>query len=78
VWIIDPLDGTREYGEGRADWAVHVALWQDGELEPYLAPALLSRLITNVKGTKAGAFVGSEYDTQSVDWLSFHAAELSD
>lgn len=26
VWIIDPLDGTREYCEGRADWAVHVAL----------------------------------------------------
>jgi 3'(2'), 5'-bisphosphate nucleotidase len=32
VWIIDPLDGTREYSEGRSDWAVHVALWQDGEL----------------------------------------------
>ncbi|WP_324275654.1 inositol monophosphatase family protein [Blastococcus brunescens] len=32
VWIIDPLDGTREYSEGRHDWAVHVALWQDGEL----------------------------------------------
>jgi 3'(2'), 5'-bisphosphate nucleotidase len=31
VWIIDPLDGTREYGEhGRTDWAVHVALWADG------------------------------------------------
>ena len=31
VWIIDPLDGTREFGEpGRDDWAVHVALWQDG------------------------------------------------
>ena len=29
VWIIDPLDGTREFGEpGRADWAVHVALWE--------------------------------------------------
>lgn len=28
VWIIDPLDGTREYAEGRPDWAVHVALWQ--------------------------------------------------
>ncbi len=29
VWIIDPLDGTREYGEpGRHDWAVHVALWE--------------------------------------------------
>jgi 3'(2'), 5'-bisphosphate nucleotidase len=26
VWIIDPLDGTREYGERRTDWAVHVAL----------------------------------------------------
>ena len=31
VWIIDPLDGTREYGEGRSDWAVHVALAVDGE-----------------------------------------------
>jgi 3'(2'), 5'-bisphosphate nucleotidase len=30
VWIIDPLDGTREYGEGRTDWAVHVALAVDG------------------------------------------------
>jgi 3'(2'), 5'-bisphosphate nucleotidase len=31
VWIVDPLDGTREYGEpGRADWAVHVALWVRG------------------------------------------------
>jgi 3'(2'), 5'-bisphosphate nucleotidase len=28
VWIVDPLDGTREYGEGRTDWAVHVALWE--------------------------------------------------
>ena len=28
VWIIDPLDGTREFSEpGRKDWAVHVALW---------------------------------------------------
>ena len=33
VWIVDPLDGTREFSElGRADWAVHVALWADGEL----------------------------------------------
>ena len=31
VWIVDPLDGTREFGEeGRTDWAVHVALWQAG------------------------------------------------
>jgi 3'(2'), 5'-bisphosphate nucleotidase len=33
VWIVDPLDGTREFSElGRDDWAVHVALWQGGEL----------------------------------------------
>ena len=30
VWIVDPLDGTREFGEGRDDWAVHVALAVDG------------------------------------------------
>ncbi len=30
VWIVDPLDGTREYSEGRSDWAVHVALAVDG------------------------------------------------
>jgi 3'(2'), 5'-bisphosphate nucleotidase len=33
VWIVDPLDGTREFGEGdRSDWAVHVALWEQGAL----------------------------------------------
>lgn len=33
VWIVDPLDGTREFSElGREDWAVHVALWERGEL----------------------------------------------
>ena len=33
AWIVDPLDGTREFGEeGRTDWAVHVALWERGEL----------------------------------------------
>jgi len=33
VWIVDPLDGTREFSElGRVDWAVHVALWQSGEI----------------------------------------------
>ncbi len=30
VWIIDPVDGTREYGEERSDWAVHVGLAVDG------------------------------------------------
>jgi 3'(2'), 5'-bisphosphate nucleotidase len=31
VWIVDPLDGTREFGEeGNSDWAVHIALWERG------------------------------------------------
>jgi 3'(2'), 5'-bisphosphate nucleotidase len=31
VWIVDPLDGTREFSEGRDDWAVHVALTVAGQ-----------------------------------------------
>lgn len=31
VWIVDPVDGTREYGEARPDWAVHVGLAINGE-----------------------------------------------
>ena len=32
TWIIDPLDGTREFGEvPRVDWAVHVALVEAGQ-----------------------------------------------
>ncbi len=30
VWIVDPVDGTREYGEARTDWAVHVGLAVNG------------------------------------------------
>jgi 3'(2'), 5'-bisphosphate nucleotidase len=30
VWMVDPLDGTKEFGERRADWAVHVGLALDG------------------------------------------------
>jgi 3'(2'), 5'-bisphosphate nucleotidase len=36
VWIVDPLDGTREFSEeGRTDWAVHVALWSHSSGVPY-------------------------------------------
>jgi len=31
VWIVDPLDGTREFAEGRSDWAVHIALVSGGK-----------------------------------------------
>jgi 3'(2'), 5'-bisphosphate nucleotidase len=47
VWIIDPLDGTTEYGEpGRTDWAVHVALWQRGTGLTDAAVALPARGVT--------------------------------
>jgi 3'(2'), 5'-bisphosphate nucleotidase len=36
LWIVDPLDGTREFGEpGRSDWAVHIALWVRSSSAPY-------------------------------------------
>jgi 3'(2'), 5'-bisphosphate nucleotidase len=51
VWIIDPLDGTREFGElERTDWAVHVALWDRGRLVAG-AVALPAQDVTLVAGT---------------------------
>ena len=49
VWIVDPLDGTREYADpDRHDWAVHVALWSAGELTAAAValPALGEVLVT--------------------------------
>ena len=52
VWIIDPLDGTREYGERdergvwRDDFAVHVALWERGRGLTVGAVSLPARNIT--------------------------------
>ena len=51
VWIIDPLDGTREFGEvPRVDWAVHVALWERGTLVAgaVARPAMGATLSTGV------------------------------
>ncbi len=44
VWIVDPLDGTREFGEeGRTDWAVHIGLWARASAAPSrLAAAAIS------------------------------------
>lgn len=50
VWIVDPLDGTREYSEGRTDWAVHVALSIDGTPGPS-AVALPGQGVTLCTGT---------------------------
>ncbi|MCH7233068.1 3'(2'),5'-bisphosphate nucleotidase CysQ [Glycomyces sp. L485] len=62
VWIIDPLDGTREYSEaGRDDWAVHVGLWQRGLGLTASAVALPAQDVTlrtderyRVPGARAG------------------------
>jgi 3'(2'), 5'-bisphosphate nucleotidase len=62
VWIVDPLDGTREFGEaGRTDWAVHVALWELGELTAgaVALPAQGKVLSTaELPGTAAGPLTG--------------------
>jgi 3'(2'), 5'-bisphosphate nucleotidase len=56
VWIVDPLDGTREFAEeGRSDWAVHVALWTTAAPAPPLArPRAYSKRRTHVLVKKAG------------------------
>jgi 3'(2'), 5'-bisphosphate nucleotidase len=61
VWIVDPIDGTREFSElGRSDWAVHVALWERGELTAgaVAIPAQGLTLGTGEQLAVAGAVVG--------------------
>ncbi len=57
VWIIDPLDGTREYGEARADWAVHVALAIDGiaAVGAVALPAIGVTLLSSPPATQQAA-----------------------
>lgn len=51
IWIVDPLDGTREYAEPpRSDWAVHVALWADGD---FLAGAIALPALDELYSTQA-------------------------
>jgi 3'(2'), 5'-bisphosphate nucleotidase len=62
VWIVDPLDGTREFGEpGRTDWAVHVALWEraaaagSGDLVAgAVALPAQDRVLSTVPGSQPG------------------------
>ena len=54
VWIVDPLDGTSEFGEpGRTDWAVHVALWEAAAVGPTTGGLTTGGLTTD--GLTAGA-----------------------
>ena len=44
VWIVDPLDGTREFSEPpRDDWAVHVALWEGRDREGELTAGAVAQ-----------------------------------
>jgi len=57
LWVIDPLDGTREYSEGRSDWAVHVALAVGGRavVGAVALPGLHEVLSTGAAPTMAPA-----------------------
>lgn len=62
VWIIDPLDGTREYGmAGREDWAVHVALWQSGV---GITAAAVAQPSLHVVYANDNAFLGQRAETR--------------
>ena len=53
VWIVDPVDGTREYGEERTDWAVHVGMAVNGE--PVLGAVALPGLDVVLRSDQPGA-----------------------
>ncbi|MGN9840706.1 3'(2'),5'-bisphosphate nucleotidase CysQ [Nonomuraea sp. H19] len=63
VWIVDPLDGTREFSEeGRADWAVHVALWERGRLSAgAVALPAQGRTLTTADPPKLPEFAGGRF-----------------
>ena len=61
VWIVDPLDGTREFGEpGRTDWAVHVALVVDGT--PHACAVALPAQDNVVLSTAPAPTLRAEHD----------------
>ena len=61
VWIVDPLDGTREFGEaGRTDWAVHVALVLNGN--PYACAVALPAQDDAVMATAPAPVLAPEHD----------------
>jgi 3'(2'), 5'-bisphosphate nucleotidase len=65
VWIVDPLDGTREFGEpGRTDWAVHVALWESRDGGELTAGAVALPAQNQVLSTTAA---GGERQRCSID-----------
>ena len=82
VWIVDPLDGTREYClPGRPDWAVHVALWQRGRgitdaavAQPVLGEVYTSASARFAAGPRADSVLVS--DSRPPDWAPAVAEAL--
>jgi 3'(2'), 5'-bisphosphate nucleotidase len=71
VWIIDPLDGTREFTlPGRDDWAVHVALWQSGAGITDAAVALPARGEVHATDTPVAGAGRSASDRQPIVLVS--------
>lgn len=72
VWIIDPLDGTREYGGVRQDWAVHIALAEEGQVTvaavgmPDLGQVFTSAESRAVDGPRTNRFVISRNSTPDI------------
>jgi 3'(2'), 5'-bisphosphate nucleotidase len=85
VWIIDPLDGTREYGmEGRTDWAVHVALWERGAADSGITAAAVAQPALDtvyssdsaVAPAKDASGVYLVSDTRPPEWAAHVAARM--
>lgn len=72
VWIIDPLDGTREYAGGRQDWAVHIALAENGKIVeaavgmPDLGRVFSSAEVRAVQGQRTNRLVISQNTTPAI------------
>jgi 3'(2'), 5'-bisphosphate nucleotidase len=77
VWIIDPLDGTREFSSGRDDWAVHIALTIDGQPAdcavslPAIGEIYTTDTVPSVGGDLTGRMVASR------GWASYEAGHVS-
>jgi 3'(2'), 5'-bisphosphate nucleotidase len=77
VWIIDPLDGTREFASGRNDWAVHIALTIGGQPAdcavslPAVGQVFSTDTVAEVDGELTGRMVASR------GWSSYEADHVS-
>ena len=67
VWIVDPLDGTRQYRTaGRTDWAVHIALWESGETGGRITSAAVAMPELGSVFTTDVALEGEAFDAEGL------------